>query len=117
MVTVCASTWRASVSVTAAPGLRKASSRSRCSNVAKSNSVMVKVRVDGRNVISVPVRAPPSATGASPTTFKGDSTSPSPKRTTCALPSRQMCSSSHSDRALTTETPTPCRPPETLYES
>src|SRR5678815_2784776 len=27
-----------------------------------------------------------------------------------------MRSLSHSDRALTTDTPTPCRPPETLYE-
>src|SRR6185437_4295378 len=31
-------------------------------------------------------------------------------------PSRQMRSLSHSESALTTETPTPCRPPETLYE-
>ena len=30
------------------PELRNASSRSRCSSVAKSNSVMVKVFVDGR---------------------------------------------------------------------
>ena len=36
------------------PELRKASSRSRCSSVAKSNSIMVKVFGDGRNVTSVP---------------------------------------------------------------
>ena len=29
-------------------------------------------------------------------------------------PSRQIVRWSHSDRALTTETPTPCRPPDTL---
>src|SRR5688500_13956553 len=34
----------------------------------------------------------------------------------CALPSRQMRSFSHCESALTTDTPTPCRPPETLYE-
>ncbi len=45
------------------PELRKASSRRRCSSVAKSNSTMVKVFGDGRNVTSVP-RLPP----ASPTT-------------------------------------------------
>ena len=32
------------------------------------------------------------------------------------LPSRRIVSFNHSDRALTTETPTPCSPPETLYE-
>ena len=36
------------------------------------------------------------------------------KRTKCSLPSRQILSSSTVDSALTTETPTPCRPPETL---
>ena len=49
------------------PELRKASSRSRCSSVAKSNSVMVKVFGDGRNVTSVPRlswAAPTTASGA-----------------------------------------------------
>ena len=32
----------------------------------------------------------------------------------CSLPSRQMVSLSQLDSALTTETPTPCRPPDTL---
>ena len=39
------------------PELRKASSRRRCSSVAKSNSVLVKVSVEGRKVTSVPRRA------------------------------------------------------------
>ena len=49
------------------PELRNASSRSRCSSVAKSNSVMVKVCFDGRNVTSVPRwswAAPTTASGA-----------------------------------------------------
>ena len=40
------------------PLFRKASSRSRCSRVVKSNSVLLKVSVLGRNVISVPVACP-----------------------------------------------------------
>ena len=41
----------------ALPELRNASSRSRCSMVAQSNSTMVKVWGDGRNVTSVPRRS------------------------------------------------------------
>ena len=36
------------------------------------------------------------------------------KRMQCSSPSRQTVSSSHSDSALTTDTPTPWSPPETL---
>ena len=32
----------------------------------------------------------------------------------CSWPSRHTVRCSHSDSALTTDTPTPCRPPETL---
>ena len=45
---------RLSESTIVTPEFRNASSRSRCSSVAKSNSVMVKVCGDGRNVTSVP---------------------------------------------------------------
>ena len=54
------------------PELRKASSRRRCSSVAKSNSTMVKVFGEGKNVTSVP-RLPP----LSPTTFSGATATPS----------------------------------------
>jgi hypothetical protein len=63
----------------------------------------------GLNVTSVPVR--PSA---APTTLSGSSATPSWKRMKCALRSRQIVRSSHSESALTTDTPTPCSPPETL---
>src|SRR5262245_22911797 len=43
-----------SESTISTPELRKASSRNRCSSVAKSNSVMVNVFELGRNVTSVP---------------------------------------------------------------
>ena len=51
---------------------------------------------------------------ASPTTASGASGSPSRKRMTYSLPSRQMRRSSTSESAFTTETPTPCRPPDDL---
>ena len=91
------------------PELRNASSRRRCSSVAKSNSIMVKVFGEGKNVTSVP-RLPP----VSPTTFSGATATPSRNSMKCSLPSRQIVSLSQLDSALTTETPTPCRPPETL---
>ena len=56
----------------------------------------------------------PSTIGAGPTTASGATTSPLAKSTTCSRPSRQMRSFSKTESALTTETPTPCRPPETL---
>ena len=40
--------------------------------------------------------------------------SPSRNSMECSLPSRQIVSLSQVDSAFTTETPTPCRPPETL---
>ena len=91
------------------PELRKASSRSRCSSVAKSNSVMVKVCGLGRKVTSVPRLSCGSADD-------GERASASPSRNSmkCSLPSRQMVSLSQVDSALTTETPTPCSPPDTL---
>ena len=91
------------------PEFRNASSRRRCSSVAKSNSIMVKVSVEGRKLTSVP-RLPP----ASPTTFSGATATPSWNSMKCSLPSRQMVSFSQVDSAFTTDTPTPCRPPETL---
>ena len=103
------SAWRSSRRIKRTPELRNANSRRRCSRVLKSNSAMEKVLSDGRKVTSVPVRPSLSATAAS-----GSSGSPSAKRMKCALPPRKMRSSSHSERALTTETPTPCSPPDTL---
>ncbi len=70
---------------------------------------MVKVCVLGRNVTRVPV-LPSDA----PTSFKGASATPWAKRMKCSLPPRQMLKSKRDDSAFTTETPTPCKPPETL---
>ena len=75
---------------------------------------MVKVRGLGRKVTSVPRSGWPGLLRTGPTTAKGASASPSRNSMTCSLPSRQIVSLSQVDSALTTETPTPCRPPETL---
>ena len=69
---------------------------------------MVKVLVEGTKVTRVPVLV------AGPTSASGASGTPWAKRMKCSLPSRQMVRSSLDDNAFTTETPTPCRPPDTL---
>ena len=59
------------------PELRNASSRSRCSSVLRSNSMVAKVCSDGRKVTSVPVRnSPLSRLGAAPVIASGVTGSP-----------------------------------------
>ena len=91
------------------PEFKNASSRNRCSSVAKSNSSMVKVLGEGRKVTSVPLLL-----FALPTGLSGATATPSRNSMKYSLPSRQMVSLSQLDSAFTTETPTPCRPPDTL---
>jgi hypothetical protein len=69
----------------------------------------VNVFGEARNVTSVPVL--PSE---GPVSRKGASATPSVNDISNALPARQTRSFSQVDSAFTTETPTPCRPPETL---
>src|SRR5881628_457916 len=84
-------------------------SSSRCAIVAASKSVAVITCRSGLKVTRVPVlRVLPVF--ASAAVFL-----PRANRCFHALPSRQTSTSSHSDSALVTETPTPCRPPEILY--
>src|SRR5262245_18000719 len=91
------------------PRFRNASSRRRCASVSKLNSVVLKTSGSGVKRTDVPRRSVPSPTAS------GFTTSPrtNPIRWTC--PSRQTSTSRCDDSALTTDTPTPCRPPETLY--
>jgi AGCS family alanine or glycine:cation symporter len=49
-----------------------------------------------------------------PTTCSGSVVTPRSKPMVCSLPSRQTRTFNQSERAFTQETPTPCRPPETL---
>ncbi len=94
----------------ATPGIRNESSRRRCESCSKWNSVTEKISGSGQNVIFVPVffDVPVEAIGATGT----------PRAYACCqtLPSRRISASSRSERAFTTETPTPWSPPETLYE-
>ena len=90
------------------PLLRKAISRSRRDRMSKSNSVTSKICLSGRKVIRVPrLRLRPIRLNSllgTPRSYSWEK----------YLPSWNTSQRSHSDRALTTDTPTPCRPPETL---
>ena len=90
------------------PALRNDSSRSLPERISKENSVSVKISVSGRNVTLVP------AFRDLPVAWRGDTVSPREKRIRWTDPSRRTSATSSSDRAFTTETPTPCNPPETL---
>ena len=70
---------------------------------------MVKVSLDGMKVTSVPVSLP-----AVPVTRSGASATPWVNDISWTSPLRRTLSFSQTDSALTTETPTPCRPPDTL---
>lgn len=78
--------------------------------VSQSNSIpVVKITVSGRKQTEVPVRA--SLIGFDVSSVAGV---PRSKRWEYSFLSRKTVTSNHSDKALTTETPTPCKPPETL---
>jgi hypothetical protein len=76
--------------------------------VENSNSVASKISASGRKVMMVPV-----AVVGSPLVSSVCGT-PRAYSWSQVKPSRRTSISSFSDSALTTETPTPCRPPETL---
>ena len=75
------------------------------------NLIEEKICLDGKKVILVPVSLD------FPNTFKGDFASPFLNSIKYFLPSLLISSCNFSDKAFTTETPTPCKPPDTLYES
>ena len=85
---------------------------SRSTTVWARNSTSSKMLGSGQNVTVVPVRP----RGALPVTVSLPwGFPPSANSMTWWSPSRSISRSSRVDRALTTELPTPCRPPETLY--
>src|SRR3954469_21810901 len=71
---------------------------------------MPKIAFAARKCTSVPRRS------LAPVSFSGATASPLRNSIWCTLPSRQMVRRNHSESAFTTDTPTPCRPPDTLYE-
>ncbi len=93
------------------PRVRKAVSRSRCCSVSAESSSSSKISASGKNEIVVPV----SPFSTSPTTARSALGTPRVNSCRYSLPPRRTSATSHSERAFTTETPTPCNPPETLY--
>ena len=65
----------------------------------------------GRKLIFVPLPEP----GRSPALCSGSLTAPRSKPMRCSVPSFSTSTSVHSLSAFTHFTPTPCRPPDTLY--
>ena len=90
------------------PELRKANSLSLFSNVIKEYSKLENVPRDAKNRTSVPVLAECSIS------FNDSTVSPFSNRAEYFFPSRHITNSNQSERAFTTDTPTPCNPPETL---
>ena len=72
------------------------------------NLIEENISLDGKKVIFVPV------VDDFPTCFRGDLASPSLNSTKYFLLFRLISNSSFLDNAFTTDTPTPCKPPETL---
>src|SRR3954470_103432 len=68
------------------------------------------VPLEARKWTSVPRRS------LRPVTLSGSTATPSRNSIWFTCPSRQIVRRSHSESAFTTDTPTPCRPPDTLYE-
>ncbi len=89
------------------PGLSRQVSRSRVAIVSASSSVVSNTCASGQNRTTVPLRL------ARPTTVRAWVRLPREKAMAWRLPSRTTSTSVLADSALTTDTPTPCRPPDT----
>ena len=70
----------------------------------------MKIDKSGLKVICVPVSS------QSPVTLSGETGTPFSKVCSWIFPSRWMVTFIHSETAFTADTPTPCSPPDTLYE-
>ena len=88
--------------------MRNAISRRRCASVSAENSSSSKISASGKNEIVVPVllRVADDLHVALRHAAR--------ELLAVDLAVAPTSATSHSDSALTTETPTPCRPPETL---
>ena len=89
--------------------MRNAISRKRETSVVASNTVSSKISASARNEIVVPFSVD------SPTICIGALRDAAVELLAVDLRRRgETSTTSHSESAFTTETPTPCRPPETL---
>src|SRR5690606_11747282 len=98
------------VSVTRKPGHRTAFARSVCLSRGTEKFTDSKNCGSGQKRTVVPVLLLPT----SPTTRSFEATFPFLKPMWYCLPPRLIQHSSLFDRAFTTDTPTPCKPPENL---
>ena len=96
------------------PVFKKASSLSLFSIVLKLKLISLKIFVVGRKVILVPVKNWLLIFSESPITFNSLLTIPFSNSILYTLPFLFIYKFRYSDNALTTETPTPCKPPDTL---
>ena len=87
---------------------KNANSRILFCKTVELNLVEEKISFDGKNTILVPVFF------VFPISFKGFKEFPSLKVIEYSLLFLKILRSNFSERALTTDTPTPCKPPETL---
>jgi len=76
--------------------------------VSASKSRLSKISGSGRKCCCVPVSV------VSPITFRGVTSIPRSHLIWCTWPSLLTVVSRYSERAFTTDSPTPCRPPDTL---
>src|SRR3954451_18608897 len=97
------------MSVIHTPFVRYADSRIRWAIVSNEESVVSHISGSARKDVFVPRRSP-----CGPTRWTGPVGLPRWYSWAQTLPSRDVSTRSHSESALTTLTPTPWRPPETL---
>ena len=100
-----------SINLIEIPLFRKANSLILFSRIEVLNLIDEKICFEGKNVILVPFFF------VLPNFLRGLTELPSLNLISYSLPSLKIFKSNFSDNALTTDTPTPCKPPETLYES
>ena len=93
------------------PLFKKASSLILFWIIVRLNFTEENISFDGKNFIRVPVFFD------FPIPLKGFIALPFLNSTKYFFPSLSIINSNFSESAFTTETPTPCNPPETLYES
>ena len=103
--------WLESIKVIFIPLFKKANSLILLIKIFGLNLIAEKISFEGKKVISVPLFLD------LPTIFIGDFASPFLNSIKYFLPSLLISNCNFSDKALTTDTPTPCKPPDTLYES
>ena len=93
------------------PLLRNANSLILFCKIVELNLVEENMSFEGRKFILVPLFED------FPIFFKGFTDFPFLNSIKYSVPFLKILNESFSDNALTTDTPTPCKPPETLYES